>query len=315
SDERKQPDESAAPTVRFGAADAKTDKIVDKPADQAPDAKTVAIPKPTEKPGPQPGDDTKTVALPKVSNPSDAATTVLPIQQPGTDRVVSAGAGPTAKPRPTPRPVPGPKNNPGSQGPSIPTPAPPRPAAAPSPADVKPTVPQAPRPVSPRPIAQPTRVPPAAPPQQPAATDGGSGGGSGNKRWLIAAGAAVVVVIAVIVAVFGLKGGKDNSPQAQVRDAVGSYTSALADGSLSKLRDATCGALHDFYQNIAPDQYAGVHKLAVDQKKIPKIASIDAVQITDQKATAQASVYTEADPTRAVLRTFDLQHTPDGWKV
>ncbi len=203
----------------------------------------------------------------------------------------------------------GPKNNPGSQGPSIPAQAPPRPTAAPSPADVKPTVPQAPRPVTPRPIAQPTRVPPAAPPQQPTAT------GGGNKRWLIAAGAAVVVVIAVIVAVFGLKGGKDNSPQGQVRAAVSGYTDALADGSLSKLRDTTCGALHDFYQNIAPDQYAGVHKLAVDQKKIPKIASIDAVQITDQKATAQASVYTEADPTRAVIRTFDLQHTPEGWKV
>ena len=73
--------------------------------------------------------------------------------------------------------------------------------------------------------------------------------------------------------------------------------------------------MHDFYQNIAPDQYAGVHKLAADQKKIPKVASMDGVKITGDKAVAQVDVYTDADPSRSTARTFDLQQADGGWKV
>ncbi|MFF0493817.1 hypothetical protein ACFYTQ_32760 [Nocardia sp. NPDC004068] len=304
-------DPGADTTVRFGAAKAPAPQ--GEPGEPAKDAATEAIPKPGKRDDrPQPGDDdSKTVALPIVSNPSDAATTILPVQQPGARR--PGGPGPVAKPPVTPRPGAGPKNA-GPQGPSGPSQGagPGRQGAAPSPADLKPTVPSQQRPVTPRPIAQPQHIPPAAPPPQPeqSAAKGGL-----DKRWLIIGGVAIVVVIAIVAAVLGLSGGTDNSPQAQVRAAIGTYTDALADGSLDKLRDSTCGTLHDFYQNIAPDQYAGVHKLAVDQKKIPKIASVDAVQITDEKATAQASVYTDADPNKAVARTFDLQHTPQGWKV
>ncbi|WP_157163493.1 Rv0361 family membrane protein [Nocardia aobensis] len=172
-----------------------------------------------------------------------------------------------------------------------------------------PNQPGGPQSVTPRPMAQPQRVPAAEP-------DAAPGQAARSKRWLLLAGGAVVVVIVAIVAVVALAtGGSDNSPEAKVKGAVNSYTNALASGNLSQLQSATCGKLHDFYQNIAPDQYAGVHKLAVDQKKIPKVAGVDGVQITGDKAVAQVDVYTDADPSRSTVRTFDLQQTDGGWKV
>ncbi len=319
------------------------------------EAQTEAIPKSAaQKPGNPSGagqsdtskqddDDAKTAAIPAISNPSDAATAVLPVQQPsdrdqprpgGTqqgDRVVppTAGPPPVTRPPATPRPGAGPKNS-VPQGPSGPAqagppadqarsgmarpPAKPRQAAsAPSPADAQPTVPAqplSPRPPQPRQVAPPQHVPPAAP-NAPATPAGGR-----NKRWLIVAGAAVVVVIALIAAVVGIVGGgEDNSPEGRVTAAVNDYAGALDSGDLEELRAATCGPLHEFYKNIAPDQFAGVYRLSVDQKKVPKVDSVDSVQITGDKAVAQASVYTEADPDKRIARTFDLQQTPDGWKV
>ncbi|WP_024801754.1 hypothetical protein [Nocardia sp. BMG51109] len=305
-------------------------------------------------------DDAKTAAIPAVSNPSDAATTILPVQKPGdqatekfrtggapqgnrphTDRVSPPPAGPPPVTRPpaTPRPAPGPKNS-GPHGPAGPPPpappadqsagiarppAPPRQAAsAPSPADIQPTLPtqslspQPPRqqqPPQPRPVAPPQQVPPAGPSAGPPPGAPTASGGR-NRRPLILAGAALVIVIAAIALVVALMGSsEDNSPEARVKAAVTGYADALDGGDLTELRAATCGPLHDFYQNIAPDQFAGVHKLSVDQRKVPKVDSVDSVQITGEKAVAQASVYTEADPDHPVARTFDLQQTPDGWKV
>ncbi|MFJ1459418.1 hypothetical protein [Nocardia sp. N2S4-5] len=248
------------------------------------------------------------------------------------DRVVSSGAGPAPVTRPpaTPRPGSGPKN-PVPQGPSGPGQSPPaeqgRPGAraakprqgsAPSPADIQPTMPAQPLPPRPaqpqqqRPVAPPQHVPPAAP---PASAPGAPG--NNRKRWLIAAGAAAVVLVVVLVAaIVGLSGGgTDNSPEGRVKAAVSEYADALDSGDLTELRAATCGPLHDFYQNIAPDQFAGVHKLSVDQKKVPRVDSVDSVEITGDKAVAQAGVYTDADPNSRTARTFDLQQTPDGWKV
>ncbi|WP_019932307.1 hypothetical protein [Nocardia sp. BMG111209] len=274
-------------------------------------------------------EDPKTVAIPKVSDPSNDRTTILPVQRPdpgateklrtgpaaGTDRIVSApgGAAPVGKPPVTPRPGAGPKNA-GPQGPSAPAQnaAPPRPGIAPSPADAQPTVaaPQvvSPKPgIGPRPMAAPQQVPPAA------AATGTTGG---LRRPLILGAAAVVAVLVVLGVVIGVvQHATSNSPEAQVRKAIGSYTSALSDGDLGKLRDTTCGPLHDFYQNIAADQFDGVHKLSADQKKIPKVSSIESVQITGDKAVAQAGVYTDAAPDKPVARTFDLQHLDGNWKV
>jgi hypothetical protein len=159
-----------------------------------------------------------------------------------------------------------------------------------------------------RPIAQPQRVPPAQPADPTTERP--------RRRRLLWAGAAVVAVIAVIAVIVGvLTNRSDSSPSAQVRNAVTAYTNALASGNLADLRNTTCGQLHDFYQNIAADQYAGVHKLSADQKKIPKVSSIDTVQITGDKAVAQASIYTESAPNTVAARTFDLQQTSSGWKV
>uniref|UniRef100_UPI00082CFCA7 Rv0361 family membrane protein n=1 Tax=Nocardia amamiensis TaxID=404578 RepID=UPI00082CFCA7 len=248
----------------------------------------------------------------------------------GTDRVVAPAAGPVpiTKPPSTPRPAGGPKQ-PGPHGPSAPpqhgpgveetrpspqrSPGVPRQVAtAPSPADVQQTVPAqsmaGPRP--PQPIAQPQRI---APPRQPGTAPSDSA--RSNRRLLVLGGAAALVValVAVIVALVTMSG--DDSPEAQVRATITDYTDALKSGDLATLRSTTCGPLHDFYQGIPDDQFAGVHRLSVERKNIPVVDSIDAIRVTDDTAIAQATVYTEADPGNRSQRTFDLQRTDDGWKV
>lgn len=310
--------------------------------DTAPDADTVKMQTGAQGTGQQapPGSEDVTMAMP-VIKPDDAQTVALPIQRPadapkpaGTDRVTpSAGRVPITKPPATPRSAPGPKQ-PGPQGPSSPQngpgpvedtrPAPPHPgqprqqASAPSPADIQPTMPAqqlgGPRPPQPRPIAQPQRITPPA--QAPAAAGEPASAPGRSKRWLLAvAGAAalVVVLIGVIVAVF--VNSTDNSPETEVRAAITDYTQALKTGDLTTLQSATCGPLHDFYQGIPADQFAGVHQLSTDRRTIPVVDEVDAVKITDKTAVAQATVYTEADPNKRSARTFDLQQTDNGWKV
>ncbi|MEA3532689.1 hypothetical protein [Nocardia implantans] len=305
-------------------------------AGPAPAQERAAESTPAEAQNP-PGSDDVTMAMPVVGL-DDAKTVALPIQRPadggrpGTDRVVTPPAGPVpvTKPPSTPRPAPGPKQPgphgaPPQHGPGVEDtrPSPQRPqgrprqvATAPSPADVQQTVPAQsmgdPRAPQTRPVAPPQRIPPAP---QPGA--GASAGGPARPdRRLIVLGAAAVAVIAligVIVALVTMSG--DDSPEAQVRSAITSYTDALKSGDLDALRSTTCGPLHDFYQGIPSDQFAGVHKLSMERKNIPVVDSIDAIRITDGTAIAQATVYTEADPAKRSARTFDLQHTDDGWKV
>ncbi|MEU1995845.1 hypothetical protein ABZ511_15455 [Nocardia gamkensis] len=285
-----------------------------------------------------PGSDDVTMAMPLIGV-DDAKTVALPIQRPadsgrpGTDRVVASPAGPVpiTKPPSTPRPASGPKQ-PGPHGPSAPPqhgpgveetrPSPQRPqgrprqvATAPSPADVQQTVPAqsmtGPRAPHTRPVAPPQRIPPAAQGAGASATEPAR-----NNRLLLIAGGAVVLVVAlvaVIVSLVTMSG--DDSPEAQVRSAITGYTEALKTGDLEALRSTTCGPLHDFYQSIPSDQFAGVHKLSMERKNIPVVDSIDAIRITDATAIAQATVYTEADPAKRSARTFDLQRTDDGWKV
>ncbi|WP_433196416.1 hypothetical protein ACQP1G_44205 [Nocardia sp. CA-107356] len=290
------------------------------------------------------GADDQTIAMPVVSKLDAEKTVALPIQRPvdknatqrmrtdakpgGTDRVAPTAArpGPVTKPPSTPRPAAGPKQA-GAQGPAqgpggeetaLSAPRPPaRPrqvASAPSPADTHLTRPAQPvigRP--PQPMAQPQRITP--PGQQAAATDAATPAGQ-SKRWLftaLGAAAAVMAVIALAAVLIGNRG--DNSPEAKVRASITDYTAALKSGDLAALRKTTCGPLHDFYQGIPADQFASVHQLSTDRKNIPVVASVDAVQITDKTAIAQANVYTDADPSKRSARTFDLEHTDDGWKV
>ncbi len=134
-----------------------------------------------------------------------------------------------------------------------------------------------------------------------------------SKRLLLAAGAAVAVLVLAVVGLFALTGSE--TEEDKVRNAIGDYTSALRDGDLASLRGSTCGPLHDFYKNIPDDQFAGVHQLSKERKNIPVVDSIDAIRITDDTAIAQATVYTEADPSKRSARTFDLERTDTGWKV
>ncbi len=129
---------------------------------------------------------------------------------------------------------------------------------------------------------------------------------------LLVAGAAVLVVAVIVGAVLMTTG--DNSPEGQVRAAIGEYTDALREGDLNTLRSTTCGQLHDFYQGISAEQFQGVHQLSTEQGSIPVVDSVNAVRITDDTALAEATVYTAAESKRTA-RTFDLQNTGDGWKV
>ncbi|MET9212387.1 MULTISPECIES: Rv0361 family membrane protein [unclassified Nocardia] len=281
--------------------------------------------------GEVPASEDQTIAM-RVVNPADAPTTAMPVQRPqGTDRVVPPSGGrPMTPPPNTPRGPAGPRQA-GHQGPAgphgpgveetQPSPprapiAPPKPASAPSPADIQPTRPaqqlaegkrQVAPPEAPRPVAPPQRI---EAPQEPAADKPAR-----SKRWLLAAAGAAVLVIALIVTVVTLMTGGDNSPEGQVRTAIGAYADALGSGDLDDLRSSTCGQLHDFYQGITADQFKGVHQLSTERGSIPVVASVDAVRITGDTALAEATVYTSADPAKRTARTFDLQRTDGSWKV
>lgn len=277
--------------------------------------------------GEVPASEDQTIAM-RVVNPADAPTTAMPVQRPqNTDRVVpSAGGRPMTPPPNTPRGPAGPRQA-GHQGPAgphgpgieetQPSPprgpsAPPKQASAPSPADIQPTRPaqqlaEGKRQDAPRPVAPPQRI---EAPQEPAADKPAR-----SKRWLLAVAGAAVLVIALIATVVALMTGGDNSPEGQVRTAIGDYADALRSGDLDNLRSSTCGQLHDFYQGITADQFKGVHQLSTERGSIPVVASVDAVRITGDTALAEATVYTSADPSKRTARTFDLQRTDGNWKV
>ncbi|WP_174552836.1 Rv0361 family membrane protein [Nocardia harenae] len=256
---------------------------------------------------------------------ADAPTQAFPVQQQGgpdgatqriqrTDRV--PGAVPLSKPPTTPRPAPGPKQA-GAQRPAGPNqveetrpsdpqrPAEPRQvASAPSPADIQPTRPAQ---QQQRPIAPPQRIEPQ--PQQPAEQ------GGGGKKLLLIGGAMVVVIVALVAIIAALAGGGEDSPETQVRNAIAKYTSSLDQGDLAGLRESTCGALHDYYQGISEQDFAGVHQVSQQSGSIPVVEKVDAVRVTDGTALAQATVFIRSDPNTKTERTFDLQRTDAGWKV
>ncbi|WP_437126554.1 Rv0361 family membrane protein [Nocardia mangyaensis] len=271
----------------------------------------------------------------RVVNPADAPTTAFPVQR-GTDRVVPpVGGRPAVTPPPnTPRgPVgprqagqqggphgPGAPQGPGGpQGPhgpgfdetlpsSQPAGPPRQSASAPSPADIQPTRPAEQVAERQRQVAPPQRIeaPQAGGPDEP--------GPKRSKRWVWAVGAAAVLVLALIATVVALMTGGDNSPEGQVRMAIGEYTDALRGGDLEALRSSTCGQLNEFYQDLTIEEFSGVHQLSTEEGSLPIVASVDAVRITGDTALAEATVYTESDPERTA-RTFDLERTDGEWKV
>ncbi|MFC8526488.1 hypothetical protein [Nocardia sp. NPDC057227] len=260
---------------------------------------------------------------------ADAPTQAFSVQQQGdpdgvtqriqrTDRV--PGAVPLSKPPTTPRPAPGPKQA-GAQRPTGPAqaeetrpgqgPGPQRPpeprqvSSAPSPADIQPTRPAQ---QQQRPIAPPQRIEPQQQ-QQPAEQ------GKSQKKLLLIGGAVIVVIVALVAIIAALAGGGTDSPETQVRAAINRYTSSLDQGNLAGLRESTCGALHDYYQGISEQDFAGVHQVSRQSGSIPVVEKVDAVRVTDATALAQATVFIPSDPNSKTERTFDLQRTDAGWKV
>ncbi|TFI45852.1 hypothetical protein E4P29_02605 [Rhodococcus sp. 1R11] len=159
-----------------------------------------------------------------------------------------------------------------------------------------------PQPVGPRRVG-----PPAAESSKPS-----------HKKWWAALIAAVVVIAGVATAAFLLvdRGGVEDSPEAQIRTTVESFTRALAAGDLATLRSTSCGDLATFYRDIPDTEFADVHRVSVEQGNIPTVDSIDAIQVTDDTtAIAQVIAHTDANPNDRSPRTFDLSLDGDQWKV
>ncbi|OZC91240.1 Rv0361 family membrane protein [Rhodococcoides fascians] len=181
----------------------------------------------------------------------------------------------------------------------------------------------------PRPAQQPAGPSTARPTPQPVPQQTGprpqpSGRSAGSaparktsKRWLGALAAAVVVIVAVGAAAFFYlaRDGGENSPEAQIRTSVTSFTEALASGDLATLRSSSCGDLATYYRDIPDAEFADVHRVAVEQGNVPVMEGIDAVQITGDTAIAQIIAYTEANPNERSPRTFDLRLEDETWKV
>ena len=157
--------------------------------------------------------------------------------------------------------------------------------------------------------AKPLRVGPTPEPAKPRS--------KGGRRWIAALAAAVLLFAAVGVAGYLYLSGErgENSPDAQIRTQVTSFTEALSSGDLATLRASSCGDLAVYYRDIPDAEFAEVHRIAAEQGNIPVVDGIDAVQITGDTAIVQVLAYTAANPNERSPRTFDLRLEGEDWKV
>ena len=139
----------------------------------------------------------------------------------------------------------------------------------PDPNDLPPSQPPPPRPA-------PQRVGAAAKPAQPEPKPK-------RGKWLAAVFVAGLAIVALVVAAVLLvhEQNKGPTPEEQVRASIDTYMQALTSGDLGALRTTTCGALADYYRTIPDAEFAQVHDVAVAQKALPVVQSVDQVQITD----------------------------------
>ena len=125
-----------------------------------------------------------------------------------------------------------------------------------------------------------------------------------------------MVIAAIAALAYYLIDKKDaSSPEGQIEASVETFIGALAGGDLQTLRSHTCGPLADYYRTIPDDQFAEVYTVTKQQRTIPVVDSFDAVQITGDKAIAQVTAHTEAEPGTKSARTLNLENSGDGWKV
>lgn len=162
-----------------------------------------------------------------------------------------------------------------------------------------------------RPAAGPRRIEPTAPPTSARPRR------RGNRGWIIASTLAVVGVLAALgVTGFVIARSGAHSPdEKRVRDAVDTFAQALDSGDLAALQSSTCGSLADFYRDIPPAEFAGVHRDVVAHGGVPVVTSVDTVQITGDSAIAQVTAHTAASPSDASPRTLDLERIDGTWKV
>jgi hypothetical protein len=232
--------------------------------------------------------DDATVALPRATPPPatpDDVTVALPRVTPPPARP-AAVVPPTQVSRPKAAPV---KVGPGRPAPTVRPPAGASPVAAP------------PRPAPP--VAGPAKIP--AP--EPAST--------GKKRWPIVVTVGVVLAAAAGGAYLLTSKVSSNSAEDQVKTAINTFVEAIEGGDLATLRTISCGDLASYYAQIPDAEFADVYRVAVDQRSIPVVESIDTVSITDDTAIAQATVHTGAAPNESSARSFNLQRDGDAWKV
>ncbi|BCN55725.1 hypothetical protein [Prescottella equi] len=161
------------------------------------------------------------------------------------------------------------------------------------------------------PAAGPQRIRPTAPSTKKDRRRGG------NRGWIVASTLAVVGVLAAL----GVTGfviartGAQDPDESRVRNAVDTFAQALDSGNLGALQSSTCGTLANFYRDIPPTDFAGVHRDVVAHGGVPVVTSVDTVQITGDTAIAQVTAHTEADPSDASPRTLDLERVDGTWKV
>ncbi|MCX5041998.1 hypothetical protein OG921_02155 [Aldersonia sp. NBC_00410] len=161
----------------------------------------------------------------------------------------------------------------------------------------------------PGPAARPQRIEPTAPPAKPKRK---------RRRWLATVVAALVLIVALAAGLtwFIARPEPGPSTEDQIRTAIDDFGTALGSGDLAALQSVTCGPLGDYYRTVPPDEFAQVHRATVEQGSIPVVASVDAIQVTDDtSAIAQITAYRPADPANRSVRTFNLLNTPAGWQV
>jgi hypothetical protein len=240
----------------------------------------------------------------QVDEPADTPTEKIatdPAEEPAAPEATPV-AKPVAKPTAAPRRIP-PRNQ-------FESPANDGAAEKKSPAAV-------PQPVGPRKIEPQRSAPKQVGPQRigPPPTEPGK---PSHKKWWAALVAAVVVIAAVAAGAYVLidRTSVEDSPEAQIRTTVESFTRALAGGDLATLRSTSCGDLATFYRDIPDAEFADVHRVSLEQGNIPNLDSIDAIQVSDDTtAIAQVIAHTDANPNDRSPRTFDLRLEDDQWKV
>lgn len=125
---------------------------------------------------------------------------------------------------------------------------------------------------------------------------------------------AVLVVIAVVaVGLWYLLVGQ--SDQNKVADAAKDYQNAMVDGSLDDLRDLTCGAEHDYYSTVSPEDFQKAVKAQQSRNELMTFDDVQAVEIDGDVARVGVDMYPRSDPSKTAPAQITLRKIDGDWKV